>query len=270
MNAHGIDVFHAADGNGVVSSVTHDFELNFLVALNGFFHQDLMDRGELECVQTDFNQFFLIVGKAAAGTAQGECRTQYDGITDPFGSLFGFVQGVGNLGGNDRLTNGLAELLEHFPVLGTLDRCTGRTQQFHPAFLQNALFLQLHSQIQAGLTTDTGNDGIGTLVADDFRHIFQGQRFHIDLVGNGGVGHNGGGIGIDQNHLITFFPQGKTSLCAGVVKFRGLADDNRAGADDHDFLDICTLCHKKASITRLNIICRFSLSLTKPVYRRRQ
>ena len=35
VNADGVDVFHAADGDGMAGGVAHDFELNFLVALDG-------------------------------------------------------------------------------------------------------------------------------------------------------------------------------------------------------------------------------------------
>ena len=43
MDAHGVDVFHAADGDGVVGAVAHDLKLDLLIALHGLFHQHLMD-----------------------------------------------------------------------------------------------------------------------------------------------------------------------------------------------------------------------------------
>ncbi len=56
-------------------------------------------------------------------------------------------------------------------------------------------------------------------------------------VGDVLVGHDGGGVGVDQHHLDALFLQGAAGLGAGVVELGGLADDNGAGADDQDFLD---------------------------------
>ena len=63
----------------------------------------------------------------------------------------------------------------------------------------------------------------------------QGQRFDIDVVGHGVVGHDGGGVGVDQDDLQALLLQRAAGLGARVVKFGGLTDDDRAGADDHDF-----------------------------------
>ena len=62
------------------------------------------------------------------------------------------------------------------------------------AFLQHALLLQLHCQVQTRLTADAGHDGVGTLIAQDLGDILQRQGLHIDLIGNGGIGHDGGRV----------------------------------------------------------------------------
>ena len=122
-------------------------------------------------------------------------------------------------------------------------RLAGGAQQLYPALFQNALLLQLHGQVQTGLAADARNNGVGTLIADDLGDILQGQGLHIDLVGDDGVGHNGGGVGVAQHNLIALFFQCQTGLGAGVVKFRSLADDDGAGANNQNFLDVRSLCH---------------------------
>ena len=168
---------------------------------------------------------------------------QYHGVADVGCGLLGLFQGVGDFGGNDGLADGLAQLLEQLPVLGPLNGGGGGAQELHVALLENALLFQLHGQVQAGLAADAGDDGVGPLIADDLGHIFQGQGLHIDLVGNGGIGHDGGGVGVAQHHLIALFLQRQTGLGTGVVKFRRLADDDGAGADDQNLLNVCSLCH---------------------------
>ena len=228
VDAHGIDVLHAADGDGVVIGVPHDLELDLLVALDGLLHQHLMDRRQGEGVQADFFQLLLVIGKAAAGAAQGKGGPQHHGVADAQGSGLGFLDGVGDLGGNHRLADGQAHLLEQLPILRPLDGGAGGAKQLHPALLEDALLLQLHGKVQSGLTADAGDDGVGPLVADDFRDIFQGQRLHVHLVGDDGVRHDGGGVRVAQHHLVALFLQGKTGLGARVVKLRRLTNDDGA------------------------------------------
>ena len=236
VDANGVDIFHTTDGDGIVFTVTHNLELDLLIALDRLLDQYLMHRRKLKCIEANLDQFFLIVSKAATGTAQGEGRTQNNGITDTLGSFLSFLNGVSDLRRNNRLADGLAQFLEHFTVLSALDGCAGSTQQFHTALLQNTLLLQLHNQVQTGLTTNAGQNGIGTLVANNLSHILQSQRLHIDLVRNGCVGHNGSGVGVAQHNFVSLFLQGKACLGTGIVKLSGLADDNRAGADDQNLL----------------------------------
>ena len=227
----------------MVVGVTHDFKLNFLVALDALFHQYLMDGGEVESVDTNLLQLLLVIGKAAAGAAQSKGGAQHHGVADAQCSGLGFFQRVGDFRGNNRLTDGLAHFLEQLPVFCPLNGGEGGAQQLHPALLQNALLFQLHGQVQAGLTADAGNDGIGALVTNNLCNVFQGQGLHVHLVCNGGVGHDGGGVGVCQDDLVAFLFQCQARLGAGVVKFRCLTNHDGAGADDEYFFDVCSLCH---------------------------
>ena len=85
------------------------------------------------------------------------------------------------------------------------------------ALLQNALLFQLHGKIQSRLTADAGDDGVGTLVADDLGDIFQRQRLHIHLVGNGGVRHNRGRIGVAEDDLVALLLQ-PLCYCKGCFR----------------------------------------------------
>ena len=243
MHAYGVDVLHAADGDGMVVGIPHDLKLDFLVALDGLLHQHLVHGRQGEGVQADLFQLRLVVGEAAAGAAQGEGRPEHHRVADPGSRRLGFLNGVGDFRGNDRLADGLAQLLEELSVLGLLDGSAGSAQQLHPALLENALLFQLHGQVQAGLTADAGDDGVGTLVADDFRHIFQGQRLHVHLVGDDGVGHDGSRVGVAQHHLIALFLQSQAGLSTRIVKLRRLSDNDRAGTDDQNLLNVRSFCH---------------------------
>ena len=247
MDAHRVQVFHVADGDGGVVFIPHHLVFNLLVALDALFHQHLADRGELQGVFHNLPQLLRLVGEASAGAPQGEGGAQHHWVADFFGRGLRLLDGGGYLGGADRLPNLLAQLFKELPVLRPFDAGGGGAQQLHLALPQHPLLFQLHGKVQAGLAPDAGDDGVRALVADDFRHVLQGEGLHIDAVGDGPVGHDGGGVGVCQHHLVSLLPEGQAGLGAGVVELRRLADDDGAAADDHDFMDVSSFGHRGTS-----------------------
>ena len=234
---------HAADADRRVVVVAHHLELDLLVALDALLDEHLVNRRECQTVAHHLAQLHLIVGKAAARTAQRKRRTQDDRIADPRGNLRTLLDRRGNLRGKHRLAQRFAKLLEKFPVLGLLDRVERRAQDLHLALLQNALLGQLHGQVQTRLSAQARDNGVRTLVADDLRHVFQRQRLHVDLVRNVRVGHNGRRVRVRKDHLVTLLLECQARLRARIVELCGLADHDRARPDHHHLLDIFSLRH---------------------------
>ena len=56
------------------------------------------------------------------------------------------------------------------------------------------------------------------------------------------------GLRVDQDDPIALVAQRLAGLGAGVVELAGLADDDRAGADDEDGLDVSALGHDYLSL----------------------
>ena len=243
VHADGVHVLHAADRDRGVVGVAHDLKLDLLIALDALLDQHLVDGGELEGVGADLEKLRLVIGKAAAGAAEGEGGAQHDGVADARGGGLRLVEIVGDLGGDDRLPDGLAHLLEELAVLGALDAAAAGAEQLRAALAQYALALELYGEVQTRLAADAGDDGVRPLVAEDLRDVFEGQRLHVDLVRNGGVGHDGGGVGVDQDHLVALLLESEAGLRARVVEFRRLADHDRAGADDENLLDVSAFRH---------------------------
>ena len=238
-----VNVLHTANGDGIIGGVAHNLKFNFFVALHALLNEYLMNGRELECVCAYLNKLCLIVGKATACAAKRKCRAQNNGIADALCCLFGFLERVGDLGGNGGLTNRLAKLLEELAILGARNALTACAKQFYITFAQYTLLFQLHSKVEACLPTNAGNNGIGALVAQDLGYVFQRQGLHIDLVRNGGVGHDGGRVGVDENDLVALLLECKTRLRACIVKLGGLSDNDRARTDDQNLFQICSLCH---------------------------
>ena len=80
MNADGVEVLHAADGDDVALAVAHHLELDLFPAADALLDQDLVDRGAAQTVLGDLEEVFLGVGDASAGAAERERRTYDDGI----------------------------------------------------------------------------------------------------------------------------------------------------------------------------------------------
>ena len=243
MHADRVDVLHAADRDRMVIGVTHDFKFDFLVSLDGLLNENLMNRGKLEGIVSDFNEFLLVVRKAAAGAAERERRTEDYRVADIERSFLCLFDGVGDFRRNDRLADRLAHFLEELTVFRTFNTVAAGADQFDTALFQNALLLQLHREIQTGLSADARQDRIRTLIAQDLCDIFQCQRLHVYLVRDRCIGHDRRRVGVAENDLIAFLLQRKTRLGAGIVEFRCLTDDDRSGADDENLLKVCTFCH---------------------------
>ena len=243
MDADRIDVFHIADRNGRIVVVADHLVFDLLIPLDALLDQHLMHRGEGKRIAHHLAQLRLVVGEAAARTAQRKGRTQHDGVTDPLRRLDRLVDIVSNQRRQHRLAQRLTKLLEEFAVLGLLDALERSTQNLHLTLLKHAFLGELHGQIQARLPAQSRHDGIGTLVTDDLGHVLERQRLHIDFIGNLHVGLDRRRIGIDQHDLVPLFLEGQTSLRTRVVELRSLADHDRAGADHHHFLDIRSLRH---------------------------
>src|SRR6266704_3575201 len=73
--------------------------------------------------------------------------------------------------------------------------------------------------------------------------IIELERPDVRHVGHLRVGHDRGRIGIDQDDLVAFLAQCLARLGARIVELAGLADDDRACADDEDAFDVGALRH---------------------------
>ena len=72
MDAHRIDVLDGADDDAVVVLITNDLHLVFLPTEDALLDQDLVCRRSVDAALHDVEEFFPVVGDAAAGAAHGE------------------------------------------------------------------------------------------------------------------------------------------------------------------------------------------------------
>ena len=75
VNANWVKVFHVADGDTVIITITHYLILDFLPASYTALDKNLTDHGILEALDYDVDKLILTVSNTAACTAHGVCRT---------------------------------------------------------------------------------------------------------------------------------------------------------------------------------------------------
>ena len=147
-------------------------------------------------------------------------------------------------GGRDFQADFAAGVLEPQAVFGDFDGAQRCANHFDVMFFENAAFGEFDGKIERGLAANGRQERIGFFACDNFLQILLGQRLDVRAVSQFRVGHDRRWIGIDQNDFVAFGAQSFAGLRAGIVKFAGLADDDRAGADDQDFLDVCSFWHR--------------------------
>ena len=109
--------------------------------------------------------------------------------------------------------------------------------------LQHAVPDQVHGQVQPGLAAERRQQGVGPLGLDHLGHDLPGERLDVRPVGHLRIGHDGGRIGVDQHDLVALFAEGLAGLGARIVELAGLADDDRAGADQQNLVDVVASWH---------------------------
>ena len=243
MDTNRVDVLHGADGDGGVVAVAHHLELYLLVTLDALFYQNLVYGGQIECVPHHVHHLVLVVSETSARSAKRERRAKDDGITDLLGCGKTLLDAVADLRRDDRLIDRKAQFLEKLTVFGLLDVLERGSEDLYAALIQDAFLRELDGEVQTGLSAEAGDQGVRALVADDLGYVFQCERLHVHLVSDVGVRHDGRGVGVDEDDLVSLFLKRETCLGAGIVKLRRLSDHDRTGSDDHYFLYVVPSRH---------------------------
>ncbi len=136
----------------------------------------------------------------------------------------------------------------------------------HAVLLQHAVLGQIERAVERGLAAHGGQQRVGPLDGDDLLHHLPGDRLDVGGVRHLRVGHDGGRIGVHQDDAVALLAQRLAGLRAGVVELAGLADDDRAGADDQDALDVGALGHsERVYVPGPQRLCFGASSVDEPV-----
>ena len=243
VDAYGIEVLDGADNNDVVVLVPHHLELVFLPAEDALFEQHLAGGAVLQALAHDAAEVVLVVRQAGTQAAHGEGRADHHRVAQVFGCLEGLVHGVDDVAAGGFGAAAFHHALELFAVLAELDGRDVRADELHVVLLQHTVLVQRDGGVQCGLAAQGGQDGVRAFLGDDLLHHLGGDGLDVGGVGELGVRHDGGRVGVHQDDAEALLLEDTQCLGAGVVEFGGLADDDRAGTDDQDALKVSSLGH---------------------------
>ena len=243
MDAHRVDVFDRADDDAVVVLVANDLHLVLFPAEHAFFDQHFVGGGGVDAALDDVEEFFLVVGDAAAGAAEGEARADDAGEADDVERLQRLDHVVGEHGARGFEPDLLHGVAEQLAVLGLVDGLGGGADHFDAELFEDAHLAQAEGAVERGLAAHGGEQRVGALALDDLGDDLGGDGLHIGGVGQIRVGHDGRRIGVDQNDAVALVLEGLAGLGAGIIELAGLPDDDRPRTDDEDRLDIGTFWH---------------------------
>ena len=200
-----------------------------------------------------------VVGHAAACAAKGKCGADDGGQADVFNGVNGKLKArfdvafavfhlrcrddCGFWVFNAKAVHGVTEeaaIFCHFNgfALGA--------NHLDAEFFEHAHVGERKRCVQSSLTAHCGQERVRALFLDDFGDDFGGDGLDVGRIRKARIGHDCRGVGVDEDDAVAFFAQRLTGLCARIVEFAGLPDNNRPRTDNHDRLDIITFWHGRA------------------------
>ena len=245
MDAHRIQVLDRAYDDAVVAPVAHDLHLELLPAEHRLLDQHLGGGGCFEPALADLHELLAVVRDAPAGPAQGEGGADDRGEADVRLHGDGLLQIAGRRRARAFEPDAGHRGAEPLAVLGLVDRLAARPDELDAERLQHPLAREVERAVEAGLAAHRGQQGVGTFLLDDPRDDLPVHRLDVGRIGESGVGHDGGRVGVHQHHPETLLCERLARLRAGVVELAGLPDDDWSRPDDQDRFDVATLRHRR-------------------------
>ena len=243
MDTHGVKVFDGADNNAVIVAVPDHFHLILFPANQRLINQQLIGWRQIQTATADLFKFFPVVGDTTTGATHGKRGADNAGETKAVGNLRRFFHAVGNTRVGGFQTNGFHRLVETLAIFRLVDSIGIGTDHLNTVLLENAMLGQVQGTVQCGLTTHGWQQCIGLFLGNNMLNRAPLYRFDIGRIRHRRVGHNRRRVGVDQNNPEALFAKCFTGLGPGIVKLTGLADYNRACAEDKDAFNISSFWH---------------------------
>jgi len=244
VDAHRVEILDRADDDALVLVVAHDLHLVFLPAEEALFDEHLVNGRKVQAVGHNGLKFFLVIRDAAALAAQSKGGADDKRIgTDQLGRGTGLIHRVHGAGLRTVEADLDHGLLEQLAILALGNRLRLGADHFHAVFREDTGLVKIHRQVKRRLAAEGRQQRRRPFRSDDLLQNIDGERLDVGHIGKLRVRHDRGRVRIHQDHTVTLLAKGLAGLCARVIKLASLTDDNRAGANDEDGLQIGAFGH---------------------------
>ena len=122
--------------------------------------------------------------------------------------------------------------LEKHAVFGNTNGFAFSANHLDSAFGKHSRIIECQREIQGSLPADSWQQRVWSFLANDGADGFDGEWFDVSNVCRFRVGHDRGGIGVDQYNFIAFLTQSLARLRSGIVKLAGLSNNNWTRSDN--------------------------------------
>ena len=246
MHAARIEVLDGADHDGVVVDVAHHLHLVFLPAEDRFLDEHLAHRREVEAPLDLGVELLAVVGHARARTAEREARPDHrrqPNLTEHLASLCQTPHDPAPAGLQPDLVH---RGLEDLAVLAAANRLRLGADHLHAVLVEHAVLHEFHRQVERRLATERREHGVGLLDLDHLLEHLPGERLDVGAVSCARISHDRGRVRVDQHHPVAVLAEGLAGLGAGIVELAGLADDDGAGPDQENGVQVVSTWHGTA------------------------
>ena len=245
MHPHRVEVLDRAHDDDVVAAVAHHLELELLPAEHAALDQGRVHRRQLQRPLDHFLELGAVVGDAAARAAQRERRPDDGRIAE----LLHGIQRPGDrrhgVTRRRREADSLHGRAELRAIFGHANGPRVRADQLDTVLLEGAVIRERHGDVERGLAAHGRQQRVGPLPLDDLAYPLGRDRLDVRPVGQLRVGHDGRGVRIHEDDLVALFLEGFHRLRPRVVEFRALADDDGAGPEQQNALEISAFGHRE-------------------------
>ena len=151
-----------ADGNARTMNVSYGcaefscYDNGTMDTDHGLFNQHLMGRAEFEAMTDERDKFFAVVGNSPATAAEGETRTQDARGSDRVQEVNSPAERLGDPTAGHFQPDLDNRILELLPIFGLVNDIGTGTNHLDLELLQDAVLVEVHRGIEAGLSSQGG------------------------------------------------------------------------------------------------------------------
>ena len=132
---------------------------------------------------------------------------------------------------------------EELAVLGAPDDVDLRADQLDTELVEHPGVRERDREVERRLSAERRQQRVGALALEHRGDALEVERLDVRAVGEAGVGHDRRRVRVDDDRAEALLAEHLERLAARVVELAGLADHDRAGADDADRLDVGAARH---------------------------